>query len=434
MYNYPLSLKDSEAPLKSFFNTIKENIQGCFRGNLELIYNNNRAPLCLLDIHRMIYECKFDDVILQQYKNLLLSSVSSVDKISWGAGIVLMLSLIQNDLDDDLEISSFYRSRCSSKIAFKNCHSLIKQDSDMFYLLRDGIIKTGANGSIKVEKPLNKNSFVNIKSKNIFNVTPPPTFFSMLGMREIEVGDCKSIAIDGKIETVGEIHYLLDQANNQKEKILLFAHGFSEEVIATLATNVLRGTLFVVPVHIPLIESHISVMHDISAVTDIDIISSEKGQLISAIKLDDLKTIHNVHVDLNKISIAGSKDLSPLISRLTDDLLKSNYNETKIINERIKSLSNLRCEISYNCNILPHIITQERMRDTISFYNEHAKYGIVNLNLISNSKNKSLSSVANSLIDMGFQHYPYSSFSNGLNAAKSLFESYNNIGTFIIRS
>jgi hypothetical protein len=164
------------------------------------------------------------------------------------------------------------------------------------------------------------------------------------------------IVIDGIIETVGEIHKILQYLNENKKAAVFFARGYSEEVIATLGVNAQRKTLDVVPVVVPYTPTHINTLNDIATVCGCDVISSLKGELISSIVIDEYEPVDMVKINSQNSVIINSKTKSQVdfhITHLTQQNLSAAEEEklpsailekTKLIQARIQALTG-RCVI-----------------------------------------------------------------------------------------
>ena len=88
--------------------------------------------------------------------------------------------------------------------------------------------------------------------------------------------------IDGFIQTVGEIHHILEKSNNDlNNTFVLFCFGMADDVKKTIITNNKKGRTRVFPLSFEFNESNLNFMNDIAVVHNSDIISSLSGQTIS---------------------------------------------------------------------------------------------------------------------------------------------------------
>jgi hypothetical protein len=153
----------------------------------------------------------------------------------------------------------------------------------------------------------------------------------------------KCLIIDGLIERVAEIDSLLQQCNKTKRAMIIFARGFSNDVLATLRVNYARKTLNVIPVTVEFDLETANVLLDIATVVGCDVISSLKGELISTISFDKLPIVQSITctgavttIITDNSTTATQIHLRNLIERRNAESIPS---MKKIIDKRIRSLS-----------------------------------------------------------------------------------------------
>lgn len=151
------------------------------------------------------------------------------------------------------------------------------------------------------------------------------------------------VCIDGFIENVSELHHLLEEAAEAKVQIAMFVRGLSEDVTHTLKVNYDRGSLRVIPIIVRFDLEGLNSINDIAVATGSELISSNKGDLISSIRLSSLASVDEVVVYPTKISItnaASKRGVDSQISFLRNKRLKEENDEiAKLLDERIRSLS-----------------------------------------------------------------------------------------------
>lgn len=152
------------------------------------------------------------------------------------------------------------------------------------------------------------------------------------------------ICIDGFVESVSEIHHLLEDCSSSKESLLLVSRGFSNDVLHTLRINWDRGSLKVFPVIVPFDLEGINTINDIAIVSGGDLVSSTKGDLISSIKIHNYSTVDEINVFPGKIIILSKKSKDRVASHI--ELLKRKREDkseiddiSRLIDKRIKSLT-----------------------------------------------------------------------------------------------
>jgi hypothetical protein len=151
------------------------------------------------------------------------------------------------------------------------------------------------------------------------------------------------VCIDGLIESVSEIHHLLESASSAKEPMIMFVRGLSDDVLHTLKVNYDRGSLKVVPVLVRFDLNGMNTLNDIVVASGGDLISSLKGDLISSIKFHELPRVENMMFHQNKIVIVN-RCTRKNVDLHVQELRKKRANEkvddvSTLIDSRIKSLS-----------------------------------------------------------------------------------------------
>lgn len=158
--------------------------------------------------------------------------------------------------------------------------------SDIF---RYAINLAGFHGNISIEKTSNINS-VEMSSGFKFNLSPKFKLANKV------IVNAKILCIDGYIESVSEIHHILENAASSNDDLILFNRGLSDDVIHTLKINYLRGKLKVIPIQVPFDIKGINTIKDLCVVTGSSPVSSDLGHLINSIDYNKLKTVRKVTI------------------------------------------------------------------------------------------------------------------------------------------
>jgi hypothetical protein len=157
------------------------------------------------------------------------------------------------------------------------------------------------------------------------------------------------VCIDGFIESVSEIHRVLEDAASYKDTIILFVRGLSNEVLHTLKINYDRGSLQVIPVLVKYDLLGANMLNDVAVINFSDVISSNKGQLISNIDITNFPRVESVDVTSTGILIENSnasKTIDAHIKRLQEKIINSdNQYEKDILEKRIQNLGMNRITI-----------------------------------------------------------------------------------------
>jgi hypothetical protein len=203
-------------------------------------------------------------------------------------------------------------------------------------MVREALLLAGFGGRIIVEKT----------SSNVPSVELVRGYtFELQQLLPVDVSfvNPRVTCIDGYIESVSEVHHLLEAAASAKEPCIVFLRGASEDVKHTLKVNYDRGSLRVVPVGVRFDLEGMNTLVDLATVTGCDLVSSLKGDLISSIKFELLPYVDQVTVFRGRVVVTNpsthrkvAEHVSQLRKRRADEKIDD---VGRLLDMRIKSLS-----------------------------------------------------------------------------------------------
>lgn len=306
-------------------------------------------------------------------RNIIINNIISCESKSPGAGFVFLKNLAgeKSEHSKGKRLQVFHLSNG------------IKKMTDEFTsdIVIDSIKIAGRKGKIILDKG-------DFRSTEITHGTqtcrwkPENSFFMSLGSTRLDVQNCAVIFIDGIIETVSECHKILNDSYEKKIPVVMFARGFSEEVIATTALNVKRKTAIVVPVLIPFDEVGVNSFADLAKCFGVDAISSDKGQLISSVNLDNTKAkVDRMVFTPNFTEIDYKDNKTEQVIAYLSSKLSSDENQSFLIRKRIEAIGSGIVTIKIGNDKKSMIgITRDRIDFGLRFANECMKTGIVENN------------------------------------------------------
>jgi chaperonin GroEL (HSP60 family) len=313
--------------LENCLNDVLKQYKSCFEANLGL---------------QVLQQLKFESSTKRAVSNLLLSHLIKVESLASGASDLMLGYLFEDrifDVDND---------NCQ-KLNKENLKNLISTyvDVSLKDMTYEALCIAGLNGKVVLTKQQTQqdSDILELNDGSFF-----PEVISIFKLKNSKYLNPRIACIDGYIESVSEIHHLLEEASRLKENIFLFVRGISDEVVHTLKVNYDRGTLTVLPFIVKYDLDGVNLLNDIAIVTGGDVISSLKGQLISSVKLS---TCHRV--DYINVSDAGvliekletRNKVNEHVHFLQKKLLELNEDTSKeFIAKRIKNLGSNRVTIS----------------------------------------------------------------------------------------
>lgn len=160
------------------------------------------------------------------------------------------------------------------------------------------------------------------------------------------------VFLDGYIQSVGEIHHLLNDSNKNKKNYVLFCYGMAEDVKKTIILNNKNRKIFVYPISLDITEESLNLLNDIAALhNSINVINSKSGKTISQIftskeKIDTGKKII-INKDVFSIEpVCSKKQLKShrdfILSRVIEE---KNINNKNLLEKRLSRFSNKNIDI-----------------------------------------------------------------------------------------
>ena len=335
-------------------------------------------------------------------------------------------------------------SRPTNLLGLKKIVSQILIDKFSRNIVLDAYTLVGSDGQIFIHKDASSNSVIELINGYKFTCKVDPRFAAATKIEKWEAGTPKMYIIDGIVERVSEINNILEDASNKKYPGILMCLGYSEEVIATLSVNYLRGSLDIVPMTPGFGIENINMLKDLAVVVGSDVISSHKGELISSIDPDDIQCVEKVTVDRRGILIQNSPSknwtlshIRHLIERRDEETVDDKVN---IINLRLASLTSRYCHIKLGEHLGESAgLILGRIETGIKMGREISRFGVISIPMAMKQLDKTddlllttiVKNVLRRLHDTGFEEVSSSSLILGLRSGLSCCESITSTGYFL---
>ncbi len=158
----------------------------------------------------------------------------------------------------------------------------------------------------------------------------------------VTMDGARVLVADGYIETVAEIHNILDRCGREGERLLICGRGFSDDVVHTLTVNRQRGTLTAYALTFPFNADDANTLVDIAAVVGGDVVSSLKGQLFSTIELASLPRIKHIRLRGQSLDIRGDVGdgrVAAVLLGVQNKLAESEDPVRSILERRVRRLT-----------------------------------------------------------------------------------------------
>ena len=313
---------------------VNEGIEQKFKVLIKQLKTYSDNGLGIQDITKIKFDKNIDNLLLELFVNYLIKSES----ISPGTSTIL-LNLLSGPVLESYE---------SSRFSTENIDSLIKTfaDDTTSNLVIDSLKLSGLYGKIVIGNhiPEGNKDVIELTYGSFF-----PDVYPAVKIKNSKFIDSKVIVIDGYVESVSEIHHLLEEASRLKDNTFLFVRGLSDDVIHTIKVNNNRGTLSVIPLITKYDLKGANLLNDIAVVSNCDVVSTHKGQLISNIDLSQIKRVDSIVINDTGILIENKctnsnvdRHIKFLQQRIID---AGNEAESEILSSRLKNLGSNRVTI-----------------------------------------------------------------------------------------
>jgi hypothetical protein len=325
MYSSIYSIKDINKSLKKIKNRIKSlyTVKDIF--NKDSIISSKRSIYLDRFFFKDSLERTIFEVMLASALDLEIKSPGSFEKF-----FDEFFNSYKSSYDD--KNISYRKLRKSDLLDILN---LFCQEERQREILLCALEMSGNAGKIFIEKSHGNKSSIEKISGFSFEAGCP------IIKGKVEIKDVAVIVVDAFVESVSEIHHLLEECNSSKRNVVLVIRGANNDVLQTLKVNLERGSLSVYPIISKFDVHGINMLNDIATVVGADVFSSHKGDLVSGLKLSSSKDSHKVIVERDQITFFN--EMQSTIKSHINFLMKKRQESAveiqEILTKRIKSLS-----------------------------------------------------------------------------------------------
>jgi chaperonin GroEL (HSP60 family) len=255
--------------------------------------------------------------------------------------------LLDNDFKNIISYIKTIGERSSKKSVQKHIND-INADTVFKELIEKAVLLAGKSARITLEKSTQEETKIIIKNGCNFDVSVNASLLGTKSKWEKSSANC--FVVDGFIEEVSEIHHLLEKASETGEPYVIFARDFSPEVLSTVSFNLKRGTIDVLLVKVSIDEENLNALVDIAVVCGTDVVSSYKGETISASIRREMCKVDKIICRSHSVTIENTKTKNSKeahINRIKSQLNEKNdqrfsidiqEEKRKLINNRISRL------------------------------------------------------------------------------------------------
>lgn len=310
-----------------------EILKRVIRDNLEvrtsLIVTNDYPRLKKTLQHLM--EVKFKDEGLRPLFELILRYSLQAEEHCPGSGVILLERFSSVDKKYmELDKRRMYRKDVEAALVRLSYSNKITK------ILLSLLENSSQDTKITVKKSSNSKTYLEVTEGHSFNLK------KLLKSNPVILSDARISCIDGYIESASEVHKLLTEISESKESCILFCRGMSEDVLHTIKVNNDRRTLDLHPYVVPYDIDNVNTLVDIAVTSNMDVVSTTKGDLISTVGLQNLGKVVTSILSSDNVILTPMKITKNSINRHVDTLRKTIVERPELeetLTNRLKSLS-----------------------------------------------------------------------------------------------
>lgn len=329
-------LEEVERKKTKVLSRFMEKSASLFSGDLTFYYGGRPVRGTSSDIVRMTSELSQNDLESLAIRNIILNTLMSLETTSTFSGACFARYLLG-------QRAFSYRTRATQEevdiLLKKNLGSGI-----CFNIVKKIVCNPGLASKLDFRLSHTKQNFI-VEQKNSYSLLGcvPIGFDAKKSLGRLD--NARILYIEGNIETVSEIHHLLDTSSKEEDSVLLIAQSFSPDVVSTLHENYMSEKLNVIPFVQEKKESFLDFFRSNKVMT----ISQENGEILNSVSFDDMTESFSLIICEEKVDILG--------------IGKNDF------------------ENHFTILVPPHFhklagLIEDRVRSGIKFHYEISKYGI----------------------------------------------------------
>jgi chaperonin GroEL (HSP60 family) len=282
-----------------------------------------------------LYAQRHQDTLSATIHEVILSNLILAERAAPGAARLVLTFL--NEKATNIPQEKSYTTKIAQKDELLRLvrEAVIENQALMLPVVESIIDVAGFGGKVVIEKSLNGKFIIEKMDGYTFVVNPQFSHGKRFQSPRV-------FCIDGYVETVGEIHHMLEEAAGERVNVVMFVRGLADDVVHTLRVNFDRGTLNVVPIIVPFDVQGINMLGDIATILSGDVFSSARGDLISSIRLKDASMADFIKVENNSVIITKKGSLITTVPRAMQLRQKRDSVEddlAALYDKRIRSLT-----------------------------------------------------------------------------------------------
>jgi hypothetical protein len=423
--NYTLPKNASSVFTVSLIDKFSKDQSSLSQQKVQITYGKSIIDLNHLDSLRFLYEYFPKNFSERLIRKMLIKNMSDAESACRGSAFISNVAFLKalkskSSLEEaTVCLKEFSKNSRRGDLNSLNCflESFVK-NKHMLRVANKIITEGGFSASCNIDSTYSFTDYTSLIKSSSFKVRVDPNFSLLTKQKEFSKSNCNLIIADGVIESVSEIHHILEHFSSNKEFCFIVCRGYANDVISTLAKNFLKKSLNVIPgLLITDIES-INSLKDISVISASDMISTLKGDNFSSFDLSAMQKIESIKLNENRLEInnlSQHKNVMNLVKNLRKQI-EDEFHPDKIdlLEKRISFLNPRRLDIFFSNHEKDTVgIKKDQMKSIISLINSYCVSGAIHFN--KTTGNKLIDEIIEEIKKTGTNSFPAGAFFEGVN-------------------
>ena len=336
--------------------------------------NNVLLPVLFSDATRIFAETFQGHAA---FRNLVLSSLISIDRISPACSIIYLSTLQKVLSDSSLHKRPVKPFRVSSNemLSLRKGSHVTGLGNDTDREIISAIKEAGALGTLRIT--CSDSTVKTVSNGCEFCIEFPAGFYSEMGKSQLT--SPKVVIFEGSITEVSQIHHILEAASSSSSSLLIVCTGFSNEVAYTLAKNLELKKLKVIPVVIPDGIDSINDFHDLCFLLECMPVGPSNGTSLSSVNLHELPSVESAEIlfdDQKMLLRTSNKRVMNLKKLISSQIAEEELQDRKdVLSKRLNRLMNNVVSLQIKADKCIEGIIQDRVSFFISNLTATAREG-----------------------------------------------------------
>ncbi len=393
--------------------------------SLSISYGKSILPVFCLDSFRLIYEFNPANEEERIFRSTLIKNMQDSELNCPGSSFLANISLLKSlqrpsseivGALEELKRLSLKSRRGDKKDLLKFLENLVL-DRDLLDLSKKIVELGGLSGGCDIVESYEYYDEIVIENSSKFKVRINPSFSVSTGTKIFEASNSYLIIADGVIDSVSEIHHVLEHFHKIQKNCFIVCRGYSNDVLKTLSENLKMKKLSVIPCELVVDLKSINSLKDISIVSGEKLTSNLAGENFSSIDVDELKPVNFIKATSDFMEIKNpsqQKNIISLIEKIRKNILEENIEDkVNLLQNRISSINPRRVVLKIsNHNKDSFGIKKDRIKTIISLINNCCHSGFISLK--NRIKNPLLIDIIEEVNHLGIEQFPAMAFFKGL--------------------